>query len=245
MKKIIGGMLLIFFLMVVLVSAQDVEFTARQNQELNIFEPCNDPNNNGLACVGFECNITITNPNQVIIVLNKLMEKNESSYNYTLTSDQTSILGIYKDDVCCNNETAGGCRTFFHEITPSGYIQTTSQGLTSSIVLLIVFGLGVLFILIGFATTFHEDFWMLGLFLIGFGIVMIIYTLTLSVVYIRDLSYTAGTTGMQENVFARFMFIIRLFGVGFVLFMLFFVRHKLKQFKMKRGVDDGWDENEY
>jgi len=133
----------------------EIRFTSKQGQFLDIFETCNDPNNKGLACDNFECNITITDPDQFIIVLNKLMTQNETNYNYTLHFNHSDVLGIYKDEVCCNNETAGGCKTFYHKVTPSGRDLKISDSIIYIIVL--VGSLGIFILCAGTAIILPWD----------------------------------------------------------------------------------------
>lgn len=129
---------LMFFLAINITSAivEEPRFIGKQNTKINVTTRCD--NGLGFECDStFSCNITIENPSQQIIIRNEGMTKNETVYNLTLFSNQSSILGFYKNDVCCNNGTSGGCETFFHKITPTGVEDTLTQAIIYIIVLLI------------------------------------------------------------------------------------------------------------
>lgn len=126
MKKIILIIILGLFL-ISCISAQETRFVVQQDTEINIFESCNLE---GLPCDNsFQCNLTIQTPSQTLLIVDGNMSKDQSQYNYTLTSSQTSQLGIYRSEVCCNNNTDGACNVFYYEITRSGSTQTTSQSI--------------------------------------------------------------------------------------------------------------------
>ena len=148
--------------------------TYQQGQEVNLRIPVRV--NGGLAAA--VCNITVTSPNNTILVNFLEMTDQTSYHNYTLSTAQTASKGTYSYCVTCFsgglNQT--GCSEFF--INPSG-IEPTQQrtdSITRSVYFLFgialilflsfffakqsvpvkwtVFILGVIFFLIGINTIF-------------------------------------------------------------------------------------------
>jgi len=100
-KKIMFGLIIgMFFISVVSANS----YLGTQYESMNIIETCVV---NGFPCPSdFLCNITISNPDNNLIVLNSPMTKNDTIYNYTFSS--TDVLGDYDINVYCSNVTLSG-----------------------------------------------------------------------------------------------------------------------------------------
>jgi len=108
MKK--GGMFILFLILVFsfvnLISATEISFHVIRNQPVNIIESCIV---GGFPCgTDFSCNITVVNPIEQIIVLNKEMTRNETIYNYTISHTLINISGIYCYNTFCSNNNLNG-----------------------------------------------------------------------------------------------------------------------------------------
>lgn len=228
-RKIFLISFLFTILLINVISSQEIRFTGQQNTKLNIFEECES---NGFACdETYSCNITVRDPNQTVLILNKQMTRNDTIYNYTLDINKTNILGKYENTVVCTNSSLAGTNIFFHEITPSGSEPLgTGQGSTL---------IGILGILI-FAIIF---FLMLGIFakntpfkifFVGFSILLMIGTLGFGVTIMQQLFGTFAQIVSGYGMFFRLLIILS--GAGIVGLILYLVIVALRTFKIKRGL---------
>lgn len=78
------------------------------------------------------CNITIFNPNSQLLVNFQRMSFQSSSqtYNYTLPSSNTSVIGQYKYDITCADAGYNQTEQFTFDINPNGREYTTAESLT-------------------------------------------------------------------------------------------------------------------
>lgn len=167
-----------------LVSATDDDYMGQQYMDIDLIETCSD---DGFACDDtYSCNITITNPNQDVIVLNLPMTRNDTIYNYTLTN--TDVLGIYKIKTFCGNGTFSG-------ESIDGRLEVTTTGNTFDTLKLIIFLIvgAIILLLIGIYLRNHAIGFLAGtLFLVagvymmiyGFGNMADLYTRTIAVIVI-------------------------------------------------------------
>ncbi len=99
-----------------LVSAIDPTYFGKQYGDINIVETCTV---RGFPCPSdYLCNITISDPDLHVIVLNSPMTKNDTIYNYTFVS--TDLLGDYDYNVYCDNTTYSGNEEGTLSITTTG-----------------------------------------------------------------------------------------------------------------------------
>lgn len=132
-NKIILGLCLLVLLTVIEVSFIQAQ-TIQQSTPIELIQTCNN-------CT--YCNITkITNQNGTFL-RNLTMQQDGTSYNYTLNSTYTQVLGLYDWWYTCgnSNDVATGYITF--DVTTSG-----NQNSLVSIIFYIA-GLGVLIIFLG------------------------------------------------------------------------------------------------
>lgn len=199
MKKIILTIMIGIFLLTV-VSAIDDDYLGKQWENINITETCSV---DGFKCDStYGCNITIVNPNQNIIILEQVMTRNDSIYNYTLTN--TDVLGLYKVKTYCGNGTFSG-----ENIDGTLEVTTTGSAVNPTLTIIILLSALIFFIIALVIKNFGVAFLSGILFLIS-GINIMIYGL----VYVSDLytraigivilgfgiliSITSGVEGMES-----------------------------------------------
>lgn len=92
------------------------------------------------------CNVTVWNPNNLQIVSFAPMSFNTTArtFNYTIPSIQTNLVGQYNYDVTCIDGVFNATNSFSFEINPTGTAISTPQSLIYVITLLIVLFLFVL-----------------------------------------------------------------------------------------------------
>ena len=138
MKQEIYKRLKVLYLLIVLVTTLcllvtniNAEQTFSQNTSIDLKVQCII---NGTYCSGSAfCNVSILYPNSSLMITNKMMTNQISFYNYTLNGSM--VIGEYScSAMCCDGSLCGtnGC-TF--NITPNGFILSTSQSM------LYIFGL--------------------------------------------------------------------------------------------------------
>lgn len=95
----------------------DPDYRAQYYTDVNIIETCTV---DGFPCgATYDCNITVTNPNEEVVIRNQEMTRNFPTYNYTFHN--TSLLGDYKVNVYCTNTTFGGeGRNTILQVTTTG-----------------------------------------------------------------------------------------------------------------------------
>lgn len=93
---------------------------------------------------GITCNITISYPNNTLLVDFKSMTDNGDYFNYTLNSTQTSVKGTYDYDVTCIRGGFNRTDSFQYFINAGGIEPTEERTATLSRSIFIFLGLGVL-----------------------------------------------------------------------------------------------------
>jgi succinate dehydrogenase/fumarate reductase cytochrome b subunit len=122
------------------------------------------------------------------------MEKNGLTFNYTFCD--TSTQGTYNYDY---NDTEGNVYVNDFII---GKVQTTAQGLGSTIFLILMVVLMVTFGLIGFKLFKTENFWVLGVFFVFLSFLLLIYNTWLGYEFHKTL------TGLQDSSIPEIIFYI-------------------------------------
>lgn len=131
----LNKLLLTFIIGIFLISSITAsDYLGTQWEDINIVETCTV---NGFPCPNdFLCNITISNPNNELIVLNSPMTRNDTIYNYTFLS--TDYLGDYDINIYCDNVTLSGNSESSLTITTTG--QNPNLRIT---IFLLVIALGI------------------------------------------------------------------------------------------------------
>lgn len=221
-------------------SSEQTSYTFKQGSEVNFQWKCFDENNNYCSS-STTLTISITGPNGTNIIDNSSMTHNPTYYNYSLP---TSDLGTYK--ALINSYNGNATSSFTYTITPTGFAHSTSQGINSSIILIVVFGLGVVSLLFGFKLFDIEGhYWMLGLIIIGFGVGMLIYTISLTYLQAQNIAYGIGADSVQSGIFLTGMRFLRILALLIIPFTLFMVWKAWRDSKKEKEDDDGWDYDRY
>lgn len=220
--------ILILFL-ITFVSAQDIKFTGQQNTQLDILNECEDA---GFPCNDeFECNITIISPSQEIIILNDLMTKNETIYNYTLNENQTISLGSYENSMCCTNVTHSGCEVFLHEITPSGAPGLAEgQGSTLVGILVILLVTTIFFLILGILTKSIP----FKMFFVAFSILLMIGTMGFGVTIMQN--FFGSFSSLVSGFGTFYTILIILLSGGAVGLLIYLIMVAFRVYKIKRGI---------
>jgi len=162
--------LMIYFvmglMMFTLVSATDDDYMGKQFMDIPIIETCGDV---GAACdATYTCNITVTDPNQDVIVLNRLMTRNDTIYNFTLVD--TDVLGVYKIKTFCGNGTFSG------ESIDGKLTITTTGSTDNTLVINLFLIIGALILLIlGIVIKSYPIGFLSGVLFLIAGVYMTIY----------------------------------------------------------------------
>lgn len=133
MKKIITILVCVFFL-ITLVSA-DYSYVFEKDTDIDLHVSCFDVNNS-FCDATTNCQISIYYPNQSAVILNESMDYNETFFNYSLSEDQTSIVGEYSSIVNCQGAN-NGFSEFNFLITPSG-TEISGEQVTIYIIFLVI-----------------------------------------------------------------------------------------------------------
>ncbi len=192
MKKIILTIILGICL-ISLSSATD--YIGKQYEDINIFETCNI---NGFFCdSSYLCNITISDPDLNLIVLNSPMTRNDTIYNYTIVS--TDLLGDYSIDIYCDNVTFAGKDESVLKITTTG---REPNMMITIILLLCSLGLFILALYlknhaIGFISGILFTISGIYLMIYGLGDIADMYTRAIALVVIAFGAFIVLVSGVE------------------------------------------------
>ena len=199
--------------------------TFRQSTDVNLIQTCNN-------CT--YCNLTkVTAPDSTVLQINQEMTKDITSYNFTLSLGNTSQLGDYKFCYDCGNdeENMVGCVSFI--VTSTGLSQTTSQGISSAIYLVLMIVLTVMFSYLSIRLFNSDRWWILGIFFGFFSFILLFYDVWLGYEYHRALTGMSDS-GVPEVIFYIFTTLII---VGFLASLgLLFLKWKQVFKYIKREV---------
>lgn len=169
MKSIYASLLVISFILALTafsssVFAIEASYTYKLHNNIDIKNPCYF---NGTYCLSTAvCNITVYDPDNLIIVNNRAMTYQTSYFNYTLPTGNYTI-GLYKNDMVCTQSGISGAQTFYFEIITGGNL-----GLFIVLAISSVLMLGVAIVMkneyVGFVSG--ALFIMTGLFAIIYGV---------------------------------------------------------------------------
>ena len=161
-KKLIY--LITFILFISLVSAATYE----QSTRLNLRVPCS---NNETACSpSSTCEITILKPDAEILIDNQSMINSGSGiFSYSLSADETAILGEYEVVVFCQDGSENGFSTFTYKITETG-----EEGGNYRVAIYIIIILAWLLFIIGAYKTEYTFVALSGIIMLVFGVYVLI-----------------------------------------------------------------------
>lgn len=222
-------------LMTSLVPAQtSANFVFEQNTTIDLKISCFTETND-FCDNTVDCNITILRPNQEVIVDNLPMTFNTAFYNFTLDTNQTSVLGRHSTIGICTGNTTG-FSTFTYDITQTGVVLETGQSL-------IVLGLMLMLLFLAGALLFFGDkveIVSVKVFLLSMGTLLSVFVIGFSIATIKELLlFGEVLSGTFVNLFRLGVGLVIAGFVGVVLFLVAFV---LRAFSKSRGkIDDDDD----
>jgi hypothetical protein len=160
-------------------------------------------------------------PNHTIILSDVAM--NKSKYSYTYTFCETETIGNYIVEGVGNPGGAIVPFTYDFQVTYTGALQTTAQGLGSLGFIFLMVALTALFGWIGFKLSSSPTLWIMGIFMLFLSTLFVIYDVWLGYEYHRALT-GAADSGVPEIIFYVFLM---LFVAGFLTALgLLFLRWK-------------------
>lgn len=176
MKKILIFLLMGIFLLTVV--AAEPKYVGKQYNDINLVETCVV---GGFPCdASYLCNITISDPNLNVIVLNSPMTRNDTMYSYVFES--TDLLGDYEYNTYCVNGTFSGNKGETLSVTTTGREQNIM------IILLLLFCSLGLFLLALYMKN-HAVGFLAGLLFSVSGVYAMIYGIgNLSDLYTRSIA---------------------------------------------------------
>lgn len=210
------------------LSDDDVRFIGTQDQELDIKEQCF--NNNSYCSSSGVCNITIKNPEQVILVNNMLMTNQNSFHNYTINSANTSTFGIYEATVVCADGTNKGYDTFFFKISPTGFV-SKPEYVTGLGVLLI----GLLLFLIYLSKSISEEYQRIKLLFNWFTLILLIPIIWFIKLIASNFNTTIGD--MMVYIYYGYVPIFMFMSFYFVVIFIMQTIDSMKQKKQQKEND--------
>ena len=136
----------LFFLMIPLVMAIDIASYIPEDSVYDLKVSCDV---DGAICPStMKCNLTMYYTNSSFLINNKQMTNLLNGYyNYTLSSTQTSIKGVYNTLVYCSDGSRNASSNFYSEINPTGIPSTDQRSNAIDRSVYIVFVLGIIFFL--------------------------------------------------------------------------------------------------
>lgn len=175
----------------------------------------------------------VTHGQTTEIINAKMTLLSGQTFNYTFCN--TTDLGLYTyswNNFCvdCSNDNCGNS----FDVTQTGTMQTTSQGLGSLIFLVLVLSLTILFGYLGWRFLNSDTLWALGIFLVTMALILLVYNVWL--LYEFKLNYTGATpdAGVAEIIFYIFMTVLT---CGLMTaFIMLFTKWKVIKNKIKHAI---------
>ncbi len=116
--------LFLFLFLIFLVGGVSAQAEAFQfNKAFDLKRACFD--RGGFCGAGFECNITLINPDGTLLVDNKVMTDQGAYRNITIDAASNNQLGVIEGIESCTNTTDAGAETFQIQITADGLPEKT------------------------------------------------------------------------------------------------------------------------
>lgn len=122
----INKFLLLIFLVMIISPVSAEEFNFKQSSSSDIIFKCI---NNGVCSSSTVCNLTVSDPDNIILMDNAQMTRSSNGgyYNYTLNSTQTSKLGEYKVGGFCKDGSVTRDLDFSFFVSINGLKLKTSE----------------------------------------------------------------------------------------------------------------------
>ena len=225
----------IFLLLILPFASAQEAFVFERNTNVNVSTTCFD-NADAFCGSNVQCNITIFEPDNKVLVDNQQMNNNIHYYNYPLNSTQTTTLGEHSSVVQCQSISGPAFNaqtTFTYLITPSGAPRVSSgQGLLLGGAALLIFAISGLMFIFGFRVE---------------GVVSKVALFSLSAILFLSVSLYSAVI-LEEVVpeseklidgYSTFLFILKsIYTVLILVFIVLVVLTLVRAYKIKRGLID-------
>jgi hypothetical protein len=194
MKKIM--FLWIGLLLLSSVYALDSLGTFKQDEAVRVTQVCSDATYINISSIAYPNGNTAESGIEMI---------SAGSGEFYYWFNDTSNLGRYQvrgiSDGCTNQF------AFYFDVTPTGSLQTTSQGIGSAMFLILILSLTGLFGWMGFKLTESKNLWVLGIFFLFLSIIMVVYNVWLGYEFHRNLTGFTDSS-MPEIIFYIFLLLL-------------------------------------
>ncbi len=225
------SLIILSSLSMVAAQQEDVRFYHERNTNLTIFEKCRV---DGAICdASYLCNMSVLSPSQTLTIDNVEMSGTGIYRNFTLTSENQSVNGIYEATVDCTNSTNSGSNSFFYQVTPNGSKPLDeAQGLVmlGSILFLIIISSAVGFMGIKSTNT------TVSLAFLGFSALIMVFTLGL-ILNVIEVSFGTFTQIISNysTIYVLFTVLLTVGAIGLIVYSIVVALNMYWQF---RGLKD-------
>ncbi len=239
MKKILLLIVVGIFL-VSSVSAQESPISIfKEGKMVDLIFICT--NNNSLCSSTASCNVSINYQNRTLLINNQIATNQNTHFNYTLNSTQTTPSGDYLFTSFCIDGDYKGHDTFPYKITPSG---REAPSIGESITYIATIVVMLLFAVIFFAISFifkkddRGDYPSHGAGLkFGFiAISLVIALITLLYVSVTIQEILWGFDKITSGFTTFHYIILFLFLLMFIFVMLVIIFEIMEKMQLKRGL---------
>lgn len=215
MKKNILYLSLVFIFILILSAMNVNAVTFKQGEKADITVQCIF---NGTICsTNSTCNLTINYPNNSIYISNQLMNRNNSYFNYTLSSSNT--VGDYPcSSTCCDNGFCGTSGECSFDITPSGQKLDTGKSI------IMVIGLVILLIvcLILFYFAIKTENLTIKIFSLGLSLIILIFSIGYALTVVNNtIPGFEGVTSIINVMYVLGIALLTVAGIGLVVWLIY------------------------
>lgn len=205
-------------------------------------------NTNVLTNESATCNLDLFRKQGIKLIDNPTLSYSDGEFSVFASSGNFSELGEYRVLIDCNSSTQAGFTSYSFDVTRTGYIQTTAQGLGSLIYLVLMVSLTMLLLFVGFKLTDSDVLWVFGVFLMFISMLLMTYDFWLGYEYQLKYAGAAANTAMPEILFYLYSVVVvmGLLVAGVLLFKR--LPDVIKWFKinmLKEGDEDGWNNGKF
>lgn len=119
---------------------------------------------------------------------------------------------------------------------------TTADSIGAYSTVFLIFLIGVVFIVVGWIALQSPNVWFVGLFLIGFGIIIILYSLNTALVLAGQLGTVTGLDSKTDRVFGKVAIGIKILsGLVIIAFLYWGFNYARGRRESEKPAADGWD----
>ena len=119
---------------------------------------------------------------------------------------------------------------------------TTADSIGAYSTVFLIFLIGIVFIFLGWAALQSKSVWFIGLFLIGFGVIIILYSLNTALVLSGQLGTVTGLDTKTDRVFGKIAIGFKILsGLVIVAFVYWGYNYASGRRESEKPSADGWD----